>query len=202
MGVEGSEEGRKGGTSNVRIGGRRDHRFDRYFSDECGVLVEENERSSTQSDRQDIVRRFGDRGIWLVLALVLNGWILGTEAHAQFRSGEPSPRPDSVQSLAPSSLGETRSLDAYVRDPDGPNPIERHTDRSRGYDPTLTRGQKLLWGTVGVVVQSFCNVDGEKPLTARPDFTIEPERRTCLHCERLEDRAWKAVGEGLFLSTP
>jgi hypothetical protein len=80
--------------------------------------------------------------------------------------------------------------------------MERHTDRSREHDPTLTRGQKLLWGTVGVVVQSFCNVDGEKPLTARPDFTIEPERRTCLHCDRLEDRVWDAVWGRLPSPTP
>lgn len=139
--------------------------------------------------------------LWTCLLLVLSAWGLGTDAHAQFRSGETSSRPDTLRSVAPSPLDEHRSLDGYVRDLNG-RPMDVRFGDSGRYNPALSRGQKLLWGSVGLLVQSLCDTDEMKPLTAQPDFVLEPQERACIHCDRMEDRAWEAVLEGTFSSSP
>lgn len=133
--------------------------------------------------------------------LLLGLWGLGTSASAQFKSSERASRPDTLGSLAPTSLDERRSLKRYVRAPDAPT-MGARLDVPARQSPTLSRGQKMLWGSVGLVVQSLCNTDGEKPLTARPDFVFDQRERTCIHCDRMEDRAWNAVLEGVFSSSP
>jgi len=137
----------------------------------------------------------------LVLVFLLGTWKLGADAHAQFRSKAPSARPDTLHSLAPPPLDERQSLKSYVRDPDDSASRLRSGAPSR-YDPVLSRGQKLLWGSVGLLVQSLCDTDGAEPVTAHPDFALEPQERACIHCDRMEARSWDAVLEGVFSSSP
>ena len=149
-----------------------------------------------------MLHRTGQGYTWGILCVLLCAWALGTGAHAQFRSPDRPSRPDTLPSLAPAPLEEHRSLDRYVRDADGVQPIRPRPVRPNHYDPTLSRGQKLLWGTVGLVVQSFCDTDETNPLTARPASVLGPRERTCVYCDRLGDRAGDAVWEGLFSSRP
>ena len=136
----------------------------------------------------------------LVFAVLLV-WLIGTPGRAQFRAEKPS-RPDSLKTLAPTAFDERRSLDRYVRDAPLPTPAQRPSgDRSR-FDPALSRGQKIFLGAVGLVVQSVCATDETKPLTARPASLLGPRERTCVQCDRMEDRAWEAVWEGLFSPNP
>jgi hypothetical protein len=141
-------------------------------------------------------------GLWIVLLLLLAGGGGAPDARAQFRSAESSSVPDTTRSLAPAPLTDDRSLDQYVHDAGGLRPAGPPRTASARYDPTLSRGQKLFWGSVGLLVQSLCDTDGTKPLTAQPDFVLEARERACIHCDRVEDRAWDAVLEGVFSSSP
>jgi hypothetical protein len=138
---------------------------------------------------------------WTALVLVLGLWGLGTEGRAQFRSTEQASRLDTLRSLAPAPLAESRSLDGYVRDATTLRPRKRLDGPDR-YEFTLGRGQELLLGAIGLVVQAFCDTDELTPMTVRPDFALEPGERTCVHCDRIEDRAWDAVWGRSPSSTP
>ena len=147
--------------------------------------------------RQMVWRRAG-----VALVVLLGVWEIGTEGRAQFRSAETASRLDPLRSLAPAPLDESPSLDGYVRDANPLRSVRGRLDDADRYDPTLGGGQKLLLGTIGLVVQSFCDTDELKPMTVRPDFGLEPGERTCVHCDRLEDRSWDAVGGRSPSSTP
>lgn len=149
----------------------------------------------------DMLRQPVGEYVWVTLVLVLGMWSLGTEARAQFRSTERASRLDTLRSLAPAPLAESRSLDGYVRDATTLRP-RRRLDAPDRYEFTLGRGQELLLGGIGLVVQAFCDGEGEKPMTVRPDFALEPGERACIHCDRVEDRAWDAVWGRSPSSTP
>jgi hypothetical protein len=119
--------------------------------------------------RQMIWRQAG-----VALVVLLGVWGIGTEGRAQFRSAETASRLDTLRSLAPAPLSESASLDGYVRDANPLRPVRVRPDNADRYDPTLSGGQKVLLGTIGLVVQSFCDTDELKPMTVRPDFALEP----------------------------
>jgi hypothetical protein len=140
-------------------------------------------------------------GLWIVL-LLLAGGSGALDARAQFRSAESSSAPDTMRSLAPAPLTDDRSLDRYVRDADDLRPAGLRREGSVRYDPTLSPGQKLLWGTVGVIVHAVCDDNELTPVTSVPPSVLDVRERTCIHCERMGDRATDAVVEGLFSRNP
>lgn len=141
-------------------------------------------------------------GLWIALLLLLTGWAVAPNARAQFRSDESSSVPDTIRSLAPAPPTDVRSLDRYVRDADDLRPAGLPREASARYDPTLSPGQKLLWGTVGVIVHAVCDDNELTPVTSVPPSVLDVRERTCIHCERMGDRATDAVWEGLFSRDP
>ena len=149
----------------------------------------------------------------LFLAVPLNG------AHAQFGSaadtaqvGSSPQAPSRSFSPAPpieeerpshtgSSLNPYRSLEKYVEPSPAPS-----LSRSAPVGPSLrgtdlNRREKLLWGSVGLVVSSFCDTDSDT-YTARPYPLLNAYERSCYECERMTRRAVDAVATGLFSPTP
>lgn len=66
------------------------------------------------------------------------------------------------------------------------------------YEPSLNREQKLLWGTVGLVVHSICDSDGNDTDLTQPDPLLDSRERTCVECNQVGGRAVDAIFEGLF----
>lgn len=144
--------------------------------------------------------RLSQENILIVLTLVLGGWGLGTEAPAQFRSTETSTRTDSVQSVAPTPLSGNRSPDREARAPNALRPTMPPPSNSRRSDLVLSRGQKLFWGTMGMVLHSFCDSGWENENPTKPHRFLTSGERACVECERVEERATDALSEGLFRS--
>lgn len=144
--------------------------------------------------------RFGRNYVWMLLALILAGWGLGRETRAQLKSTDASPQVDSVQSLTPTPLSEARSLDTYVQDANVLRPTAPRSDDPRRYDPALNRGQKLLWGTIGLVVHSVCDSGWEDEPPAKPYPLLDAGERRCVECNRMGERAFDAVLKGAFSS--
>lgn len=118
-------------------------------------------------------------------------------AHAQLRSTASSSPADSVQSLAP-SLDETHSLDGYVHQAQPGQTAGFQPNMPVRYEPSLNRDQKLLWGTVGLVVHSICDSDWKDTDLTQPDPVLNSRERTCVECNQVGGRAVDALFEGLF----
>jgi hypothetical protein len=137
-----------------------------------------------------MVRGFGQKGAWIVLAFALSVWGMGTEACAQFRSTEGSPRPDTVQSFAPPPPAAGRSLETGHAGGRSPPNIQ--------YEPVMNRRQKLLWGTIGMTVHAICDSEGTGWAFPKPDPLLRTRERICVECNRVGDRAFDAVVDGIF----
>lgn len=155
--------------------------------------------------------------IWTLIASF--GLICGvtSPAGAQIAETGPAHAPSEVLRLSsPPSEGSSRdgmslsppSLDPY-------HSLEKHVERVErvpirllsppGARPAksgvrLSRGQKVLLGTLGLIVHRLCHPRTNGAL-GRTGQTIEPNRQ-CHACERVGDRAATAIIEGLFFSTP
>lgn len=133
---------------------------------------------------QQVLRR--GAGVLVGLLLLLSGG--GPTAQAQLRDSARSPRVNDSQ--APSRLNPYRPLREDVR--------QAHTLTVRptlrpsrsGDSPQLSQGQKLLWGSVGLVVNAVC------------ESRRDPCEVGCEHCGRIGDRAARSLPEGTIGADP
>lgn len=154
---------------------------------------------------------------WLVVALLLLLVVPPNSAHAQFASATDTARAGSspqapVRSLSPTPPTETssrtgsplnpyRSLEKYV-EPTTASPLSQSAPVGPSLQGTdLNRREELLWGSVGLVVSSFCDTDPNTHIT-RPSPLLNSSERTCVECDRMTRRAIDAVAAGLFSPNP
>ena len=109
-------------------------------------------------------------------------------AQAQLRD---SARPPQVSdSQAPSRLDPYRPLREHVRLTDTLTLRSRPRPPLSGDSPQLSQGQKLLWGSVGLVVNAVC------------ESRRDPYETRCERCDRIGDRAARSLLEGMIGSDP
>lgn len=125
-------------------------------------------------------------GLFAVVFLSLG--IGGTEARAQVRASARSPQIDAPQS--PSRLDPYRPLEDYVRQSDTLAARPSLRPPVSPNSPRLSRGQKLLWGSVGLLVNVLC------------ESRRDPYDTRCEDCDRVGDRAVRDLLEGMFGGEP
>ena len=125
-------------------------------------------------------------GVLVGLFLLLGGG--GPTAQAQLRD---SARPPQVSdSQAPSRLDPYRPLREHVRLTDTLSLRSPPRPPLSGDSPQLSQGQKLLWGSVGLVVNAVC------------ESRRDPYETRCERCDRIGDRAARSLLEGMIGSDP
>lgn len=127
--------------------------------------------------------------------------VVSTDSSSQSVSAlRSSPASSSTQSA--SSLNPYRSLENYVHRRDTRLPAGSQLDGPTRRGVSLDRGGKLLWGTVGLVMSDLC-----ESRTKRTGFIESPsawalDHSGCENCERIGERSFENILEGVFGSRP
>ncbi len=100
-----------------------------------------------------------------------------------------------------SSLNPYRSLEKYVQQREARLLARPPLDNPTRRGVSLDRGGKLLWGTVGLVMSSFCDSDSDT-YTDHPSPLRSSYEQTCVECDRMGKRSLEAITEGLLSSDP
>jgi hypothetical protein len=124
----------------------------------------------------------------LLAVVFLSLGIGGPEARAQLRASARSPQIDAPQS--PSRLNPYRPLKNYVRQSDAPAVRPPLRPSVSPNSPRLSRGQKLLWGSVGLLVNVLC------------ESRRDPYDTRCEDCDRVGNRAVRGLLKGMFSGEP
>lgn len=145
----------------------------------------------------------------IIAAFLVGGFILGglgIPASAQTIPSDsiggvsafvaPQATPSMVD--APSTLAPYQSLETYVHEksrlgavsPPSPSPTPIH----------LNRGEKMFWGSVGLVLHTICDPRTQEfspVVDDSPRYQTYDDAR-CDECDRIGRRAVNALGDGLF----
>jgi len=124
----------------------------------------------------------------LLIALLVSLGGGGQAAQAQLRESARTPEMD--PSSTPSRLNPYRPLKNYVQETDTLTARSSLHPSLAPDSPRLSRGQKLLWGSVGLVVNAVC------------ESRRDPYETRCERCDRIGDRAARSLLEGMIGSDP
>jgi hypothetical protein len=147
----------------------------------------------------------------IIVALLVGGLVLGglaNRASAQAAALDTSQRitlaPYVERSISnealdpPSALDPYHSLKAHVTPAPQSGALTLPSPGAQRIH--LNRGQKMFWGTVGLVVHTICDAqthEVDPAVDHSSSYQTYGESR-CDHCDRIGARALHALTEGLF----